>query len=137
MELKDRIREAMVGAGLKKLQFAKAIGVSSGAVTQWLDGTTKSLKAVTAARMQQVTGFSSAWIISGKGSKLAIEIQLRPIDELTPTAIEIAALFDLIPVSDKIQRARAYNAATAAILALLQPDSAKPSPDLHPKKLSA
>ena len=39
---------------------------------------------------------------------------------LSPAAIEIAALFDMIPASDKIKRAQAYNAATTAIMQVLQ-----------------
>jgi SOS-response transcriptional repressor LexA len=35
-----------------------------------MDGTTKSLKAETAERLQLVTGYRSAWLVSGKGAKL-------------------------------------------------------------------
>lgn len=56
MALKDRIREAMEGAELKPADLARATGKSAGAVTQWLDGTIKSLKAETAELMQQATG---------------------------------------------------------------------------------
>lgn len=52
MSLKQRIREAMDGAGLKPLQLANATGVSSGAVTHWLDGATKSLKAAAASELR-------------------------------------------------------------------------------------
>ena len=40
--------------------------------------------------------------------------------EASATAMEIALLYDLIPVSDRIRRTRAYNAATSAILAVLE-----------------
>lgn len=51
--------------------------------------------------------------------------------ELTPSAIEIAVLFDMIPASDRIRRAQAFNVATDAIIAVLQsvPASATASPD--------
>lgn len=120
-ELSHRILEAMHGAGLKKLQLAKATGKSSGAVTQWIDGSTKTLKAETAAKLQAATGYSAVWLVTGKGEKLAGSKTPGVFDSLTPGALDIAALYDLIPVRDQIKRVEAYNAATAAILAVLKP----------------
>jgi hypothetical protein len=44
--------------------------------------------------------------------------------ELSPSAIEIAVLFDMIPSRDRIRRAQAFNLATAAIMQVLQSASA-------------
>lgn len=137
MELKDRIHEAMLSASLKKLQFANAVGVSSGAVTQWLDGTTKSLKAITANRMQEVTGYSATWLVTGKGEKLVGLLPAQDFAGLTPGAIEIAALYDMIPVSNRIKRVQAYNTATAAILAVIELDTPTVQPARDQKKQSA
>ena len=46
--------------------------------------------------------------------------------EASATGMEIALLYDLIPVTDRIRRTRAYNAATAAILAVLEEQPATP-----------
>lgn len=51
-------------------EVARAIGRTPSAVSQLMDGTTKSLKAETAERLQQVTGYNSAWLVSGRGPKL-------------------------------------------------------------------
>lgn len=125
MELKDRIREAMTGAGLKPLQLANACGVSSGAVTHWLNGATKALKAETANKMQQVTGYSAAWIVTGLGDKFA-SASTQVIEYSGPTALarELALVFDMIPESQHLKRARAYSLATAAIVQVLQGESA-------------
>jgi len=40
--------------------------------------------------------------------------------ELLSTAIELGALFDMIPTADKIRRAQAFNAASTAIMQALQ-----------------
>ncbi len=69
MTLKDRIKEAMESAGLKHAELARATGKTNAAVTQWLDGSTKSLKADTATRMEQATGYSAEWLVTGKGPK--------------------------------------------------------------------
>jgi transcriptional regulator with XRE-family HTH domain len=123
MELKNRIREAMEGAGLKPLQLAVKTGKTSGAITHWLTGATRSLKAETAAKIEAATGYSAAWIVSGNGEKLVKSSTgpRRMGDGLSPGAIEIAALYDLIPIGDQIRRVQAYNAATAAILSILEP----------------
>jgi SOS-response transcriptional repressor LexA len=68
MGLKERIREAM--GKMSAADLARAAGVTPGAVTQWLDGTTKSLRAEKAARLEVATGYRAAWIVTGKGPKL-------------------------------------------------------------------
>lgn len=73
MQLKDRIREAMDGAGMSPADLARATKRTPGAVTQWLDGTTKSLKAETASRIEQATGYCATWIATGKGPRKLTE----------------------------------------------------------------
>lgn len=71
MGLADRIKEAM--GDRKPGAFAKETGVSPAAVTQWLDGSTKTLKAETAEKIEAVTGYSWRWLTSGRGPKLAAQ----------------------------------------------------------------
>jgi transcriptional regulator with XRE-family HTH domain len=73
MQLKDRIREAMEGAGLGKAEFARATKSTPGAVTQWLSGETKSIKAEKSNLMEIATGYSASWIVTGKGQKMAAD----------------------------------------------------------------
>ena len=115
----------MEGAGLKPLQLANAVGVTSGAVTHWLNGETKTLKAATANRIQQVTGYSANWIISGMGEKLASARSADPVTYTGPTGMarELALVFDMIPETDHLRRARAFALATGAIDAVLRGDA--------------
>lgn len=69
MSLNDRIKEAIDGAGLKPSELARAAGVSRGAVTQWTNGLTRSLKAETAAKLEIATGYRASWLVTGKGPK--------------------------------------------------------------------
>ena len=110
MELKDRIREAMEGAGLKKLEFAKATKRSSGAITQWLDGSTKALKAETAQQIERVTGYSARWIVSGRGDKMASATTGH-----STLALALADAFDELP-NDDIIRAQIFTQAFQLIL---------------------
>lgn len=91
MTMKDRIAEAIDSTGLSDSAFAKRMGKSKGVVTQWRDGTIKSLKAETAQAMQDITGYRSEWLISGKGQKKVddpntIDVPSRWVDE--PMAIQ-------------------------------------------------
>jgi transcriptional regulator with XRE-family HTH domain len=67
MELKDRINAAMHHAGLEKAELAARSRVTKAAVTQWLDGTTKSLKADKAESLAAATGVSIKWLVTGVG----------------------------------------------------------------------
>lgn len=67
MDLAERIKEAMRIAGLNQSELASAIGISTSAVSQWMTGQVKSLKAKTAARIAAVTGVSATWLASGEG----------------------------------------------------------------------
>lgn len=73
MELKDRIREAMAYKGLKATDLAKATRKTAGAVSQWLDGSTKSLRGETAALIEAATGYRSSWLATGKGPKFVAQ----------------------------------------------------------------
>lgn len=71
MALKDRIKEAMDGAGLSAADLARKTGRTAGAVSQWLDGTTKNIKGDTAAAIEAATGYRASWITTGKLPKRA------------------------------------------------------------------
>lgn len=74
MTLAERIREAIQHSGKSQAQIATDTGKSPGAVTQWLDGSTKSLRADTAAALERATGYNAAWLVTGKGPKLAANV---------------------------------------------------------------
>jgi transcriptional regulator with XRE-family HTH domain len=59
MTLAERIREAIQHSGKTQAQIATETGKSPGAVTQWLDGATKSLRADTAAALERATGYNA------------------------------------------------------------------------------
>lgn len=78
MALKDRIREAMTAAGLTPADLARATKRTPGAVSQWLDGLTKTVKSDTALSLQNATGFNAVWIATGKGEKRAGNVEPGP-----------------------------------------------------------
>lgn len=80
MALSDRILE-IVDAGYKKSAIARAAGKSPAAVTQWISGETKEIKADSAAGIQAVTGFSAVWIATGKGPKMVAVGNVSAVSE--------------------------------------------------------
>jgi SOS-response transcriptional repressor LexA len=70
MSLAERVTEAILMSKKRPSEVARAIGRTPSAISQLMDGTTKSLKAETAERLQQVTGYRSAWLVSGRGPKM-------------------------------------------------------------------
>ena len=98
MHLKDRIKEAMDGAGMSPADLARATKRTPGAVTQWLDGMTKSLKAETASRIELATGYCATWIATGKGQKKLAEQRQYPaqVEKSNVSEIERRAKVPLI-----------------------------------------
>lgn len=80
MNLAERIKEAVAHSGKTQAQIAAETNKSAGAVTQWLDGTTKSLRADTAAALERATGYRAAWLVTGKGPKLVEAQNVSPAD---------------------------------------------------------
>lgn len=76
MALKDRIKEAQ--GDLSKAAFARAVGVTGASVTQWLDGTTKSLKGDVATKMERATGYRADWILNGRLPKRVDNVERGP-----------------------------------------------------------
>lgn len=77
-ELKDRIAEAMAASGLKAHELAERVGVSEPAVSHWLSGRTKSLKAKMAQAVARTTGVRVDWLISGRGPKTEAMENISP-----------------------------------------------------------
>lgn len=78
MSLQDRVNEAIQASGKKPVEIARAIGKTPSAISQLMDGTTKSLKADTANGLEAETGYRSSWLVSGKGPKLVGEQPTKP-----------------------------------------------------------
>lgn len=67
MEINERIARAIQLSGKKKGEVAKACDVANSAVTQWIDGTTKSLKPENLYALAALTGFNARWLAIGEG----------------------------------------------------------------------
>lgn len=67
--LADRIIKVRTELGLTQAEFGRLIGKSRSAINQIEKGDTRSLKASTAAAIEKASGFSAAWIETGRGEE--------------------------------------------------------------------
>lgn len=58
---------ARAAAGLTQSTFARKIGVTKGAVSQWENGNTKNLRLPNLFAIEDATGFSARWIALEEG----------------------------------------------------------------------
>lgn len=96
-------------------QLASVINESPQTVNNWESRGVSNRGAIKCAR---VIGCRSEWIMTGEGEMVG---QSKPTAStgVSSQAAELAALFDLLP-QDRVKRAIAFNAASAAILDVLQ-----------------
>ncbi|EMH2803451.1 TPA: helix-turn-helix transcriptional regulator [Pseudomonas aeruginosa] len=73
MNRNERIARAIQLSGKSKSEIAKLCDVNPSAVTQWLTGESKSLKAENVFALSKATGFRAEWITFGTGPERVVE----------------------------------------------------------------
>ncbi|MCX8017659.1 MAG: helix-turn-helix transcriptional regulator [Rhodocyclaceae bacterium] len=85
--LAERLRLALEQAGMSQAELARRIGVTPGAVSLWLSGETKTLKASNAVLLAKHLGVNPEWLATGRGQMR--EHAAEPVEagaELVPVA---------------------------------------------------
>ena len=137
-----RLLKARKMVGLSQGKVAKAVGMTQPSYSHLESDGQSSAYTPAIARICRV---SVDWLAYGSGEMMlglpastdALHLSIPASEEPTPGAVELACLYDLIPVSDRIARARAYNAASQAILDVLQDVAQKPASAPGQKKQAA
>ena len=101
--MKDRFLDILNILKITRSDFAKALHVTAGSVTQWLSGATKPSPA-NIALIEEKFGISGNWLTSGEGSPfvtgdtLARQEALRSLEKLeTIDLIALAAIAERLP----------------------------------------
>lgn len=68
--LDERLRQGMAHASVQATDLAAACGISDAAVSKWLDGQTKNLKANHAFNAAARMGINADWLSTGEGEML-------------------------------------------------------------------
>lgn len=116
MSIHQRIRAGRKRLGMTEQQFADAVGVSRPAVQQWETegGTAPSRK--NQAAVAQLIGITVAELMD----------DASPVTSgLSAQALALGQLFD--ELTDRVDRARAWNAASEAILRVIQQSTSAPA----------
>ena len=113
MSLQERIQEAMDAAEMSAADLARATKCSRAAVTHWLNGDTRSLKAETAELIEQATGYSSSWLVTGKGPKKSGEPRPPHIP------VDVSYLSKILDSVAPELRQEAYLAASQTLIGFL------------------
>lgn len=121
-------RSATLGRDITRKDVAKVADTSVqniGMIITNSKGTDQKLRTEAHERVASYLKVNSRWLLTGDGEMEQASAINAP-SELTPAAIEIAVLFDMIPASDKLSRAKAFNSASTAIMQVLQDAASKP-----------
>ena len=138
----ERLHTAMtrrgeaLGRDIERKEVATVAGCSVqniGMILANAKGADQTLTARSHAKVASFLRVNPDWLLDGTGTMEAPSLVNAP-RELTPPAIEIAVLFDMIPASDKIRRAQAFNLASDAIIGVLQSARANEQASQGPKK---
>jgi transcriptional regulator with XRE-family HTH domain len=112
-----RIYEAMQHADMNQSELSKKIGLSQGGISALIK--TGQGSSYTPA-IAQALGVNVNWLAYGNGAMLDAAPK-STIAGVSDQALQLAALFDLIPIRETLQRQKAYAAAVQSILSVLQP----------------
>ncbi len=69
--LQERIEHVLRETPIAPAELARAALVSTSAVSQWISGGTKTLKAATAANIERALGWRADWLATGRGTPKA------------------------------------------------------------------
>ena len=120
----DRLLFAREAKGWSQGKLALNAGLSQSTVGNIEAGIRQSRGSL--PKIAKALGVSHDWLADGIGDMKPVRYELQSQSAATgptgatPSAVELSKLFDLIPEAQTLKRARAYNAAAAAILDVLQ-----------------
>ena len=122
-----KTRSETLGREIERKDVAKAAGTSVqniGMILTNAKGRDQKLRTEAHDAVAAFLKVNPRWLLTGEG-QMEQSSSINAPTELTPAAIELAVLFDMISQADKLNRAKAFNAASTAIMQVLQDASAK------------
>lgn len=120
----QRLKHARTQRQWTQAHLATAAGLTTGAVGNIEAGMRQAKGSLPA--LAEALGVSYAWLAHGTGEMFIAKPALFP-SGLTPGAFELGQLYDLIPAEQRIKRAQAFAAASAAIVAVLEAPASAPA----------
>lgn len=81
MQLSERIQKVLDEQRIDQPALGKVAGVTKATVNQWLSGKIKSIKMEYAVRIQERFGYSTSWIVLGRGPEKMSDWPFPTIDQ--------------------------------------------------------
>lgn len=128
LRLAMKTRSELIGQAVTRKDVARVAGTTVqniGMVINNSTGRDQKLQTESHAAVAEYLRVSSHWLLTGEGPMHPPSQVVAPT-KLTPAAVELAALFDMLPTEDKVARATAFNQASTAIMQVLQSVRATP-----------
>ena len=113
----QRLKIAREAKGWNQRKLALASGLTPSAIGNIEAGTRQAKGSL--PQIADALGISYRWLAHGEGDMKSTD-QGPAHSTLSPHAIELAEMFDLIPATDRIRRAQAYTQAMTAIVSVLE-----------------
>jgi len=126
LKLAIESRQDVIGRNITRLELAGVAGCSRQNIGMILTNAKNVDQKLSSESHSAVAAFlrvNPDWLLNEVGEMLPPAPANAP-SHLSPAAIEMGVLYDLIPADDKIRRAMAFNLATTAIMQVLQGASA-------------
>lgn len=122
-----RTRGDLIGREIERKEIAKVAKTSVqniGMIITNAKGRDQKLRTESHEAVAAFLKVNSRWLLTGEGP-MELGATVSAPTELSPAAIELAVLFDMISQTDKLNRAKAFNAASTAIMQVLQDAASK------------
>lgn len=127
LQIAIKRREDQIGRKITRLELSKVADCSRQNIGMILTNSIKKDQKLSSESHSAVASFLKVnpdWLLSETGSIDPPNSVNAPSD-LSAAAIELAALFDMIPASDRISRAQAFNSASTVVMQALKSSLAK------------
>ena len=105
----ERVRERREELGMSQAELARRVGVKPPSVFEWEDGTIKNLRGPNLMRVSAELGVTPTWLLTGRGP--------RAIADLSPEALEFAALYEQCPADQRADLMKSTKALVRGLVA--------------------
>lgn len=92
--LEARVAQILEEQKIKPVELATVAGVSKGLVSQWMDGSRKSMGFDAATRINRRYGYAIAWLMKGDSPKMASDPAPARGADVSDQALEIARAWE-------------------------------------------
>ena len=125
----ERLLEAMkvrgdeLGQKVSRLDVARVAECSRqniGMILTNSKGVDQQLSVTSREAVAAYLKVNTRWLATGQGPMKGVDVARPPVLPFSQAALQLAELFDMLPHSDRLRRAKAYSAASRAILDVLE-----------------